>query len=126
MPFQKLRLARPIALSSALSLAACANSNAPVADPDGALDAIIADAVAVTAEANRTVAEIEKRAAGYATAPGADSSSAGTDPYEGNPITVNWKGPVEPLAASLADLGRLQYLAHWQPPGQSCPNCRFG
>lgn len=96
------------ALCAFTVLAACSNGDVRQPDtPAQEIDAIIAAAVEKTAEANTAVSEIEKHAAGFAseTAVEADVTPV-TDIEEDSlsrqQVAVDWKGPIEPLADSLA------------------------
>ena len=96
------------ALCAFTVLAAC--SNGEVGRPDAAaleVDAIIAAAVEKTALANTSVSEIEKHAAGLVPETAVDTevtpdTETAEDSISRRQVAVDWKGPIEPLADSLA------------------------
>ena len=103
-------------------LAACSNSD--VSQPDAAaqeVDAIIAAAVEKTAQANTAVSEIEKHAAGFVSetaveAEAAPDTDTGEDRISRHQVTIDWKGPIEPLADSLARHIGYQLVVAGPPP----------
>ncbi len=89
------------------ALAACDRSAAPPAQADS-VDATIAKALATTAEANASVAAIEKQLSGVQ--PDLASVSVGSSwpgtTVESSPpqdlIQIEWNGPIEPLIRAVA------------------------
>ncbi len=129
MSFQTPLRAHTIALAAALALAACDRPNVPAENSGSGIDAMIAEAAAGTAAVNKTVAEIEKRAAGIAETPAARPKPPQKEPAVRQPILVDWKGPVEPLAMRLAERAGFSFqLAGKRPanPLQTAVSGEFG
>lgn len=109
-----------ILLASLASVAGCApgqiafSGDAPqlVAAPDS-VSAMLADAADRAASSLETLAAVE-----YARSPGvAVSNIADAPPELRRGITVNWVGPVEPIAKTLAERAGYNFLAIGnQPP----------
>ncbi len=77
-----------------------------VAAPDS-VSAMLADAADRAATSLETLAAVE-----YARAPGVAVATIGNAPPElRRSITVNWVGPVEPIAKTLADRAGYNFLA---------------
>ncbi len=110
------------ALCAFTVLAAC--SNGDVRQPDAAaqeVDAIIAAAVEKTAQANTEVSAIEKLAAGFVSETAVEAevmpdTETGEDSLSRHPVAVDWKGPIEPLADSLARHIGYRLIVTGPPP----------
>lgn len=91
--------------AGALFLGACAsNSSRMEVPPIEEIDQIIAEAVEVSANSNRAIAEVEVAvAAPVRPGPLAQIPPTVVLPPEAvQPVTVDWQGPVEPLIRDLA------------------------
>lgn len=117
---QMARISAPLAVfTSLLLLTACDTpardfSNAHpqlVAQPD-AVSAMLADAADRAANSLETLAAVE-----YSRSPGVAVGPVGNAPTElRRAITVNWVGPVEPIAKTLADRAGYNFLVVGGPP----------
>lgn len=92
-----------------LIVSACTASRDVNEDPDSEIDAILAAAMAATAHASQTVAEIEKRRADLPATPAVDDGDSREIQSSAGPIKINWNGPVEPLVKGLADFAGYRF-----------------
>ncbi len=93
-----------------LIVSACTASRDVNEDPDSEIDAILAAAMAATARASQTVAEIEKRRVDFSATPAVDDGDSHEIQSSAGPIKINWNGPVEPLVKGLADFADYRFL----------------
>lgn len=82
-----------------------------VAEPDS-VSAMLADAADRAANSLETLAAVE-----YSRSPGVAVGPVGNAPIElRRAVTVNWIGPVEPIAKTLADRAGYNFLTVGGPP----------
>ena len=103
-----------VAIYVVLSLSACRSDVAPPAISE--IDYAIAEALADAAAANQAVAEIEQKTAGLTTQSKPVAVLAPPTSTIDKPVRVNWKGPVEPLTASLARWAGLSFAHTGKQP----------
>ena len=99
-------------VAALLLLAGCTPEPPPIDEPDP-IELEIARAMAATARANASVADLEKSLAGLQTDSNAamDSNSAESDDMQ-----IDWNGPLEPLLDSVARLAGYSVVISGTPP----------
>ena len=81
-------------------------------------DEIIAEAMRETAKANRIAADLEKQFAGLSPINRRRIESEAEDDsgVRPTPFVLHWKGPIEPLARSLAESSGIKFRISGTPP----------
>lgn len=107
----------PLALAGLV--AACASPVAhPTVPPIPSIDAKIADAVEVSANANRAIAEVEvATAAPVRPGPGQTVPPNVVLPADAvQPVTVDWQGPIEPFLKEMAERAGYMFSVTGKKP----------
>ena len=107
----------PLALAGLVS--ACASPETrPTVPPIPSIDQKIADAVEISANANRAIAEVEvATAAPVRSGPGQTIPPNVVLPADAvQPVTVDWQGPIEPFLKEMADRAGYRFTVTGNKP----------